>query len=195
MRDTLSLLSGLIFAAAYVPYIFGMVKGGKRPMKASWGIWALLDSITLASMWAQHAFNPMIAASALGCWTVFVLSFRYGKRGITLLDVFCLMAAAFGVALWAVFDRPALGLAASLSVTFIGSFPTFVSGLRTPQDEDRTAWRLYTLACLLAVASIPRWDFADAAQPFVYLAIAGTMAFVLSDEKEALRLRTEWAGQ
>jgi hypothetical protein len=178
-----------------VPYIFGMVKGGKRPMKASWCIWALLDTLTLASMLAQHAFNPMIAASTLGCWTVFALSFRYGKPGISPLDVVCLAAVAFGAALWVVFDDPALSLAASLSVTFIGSFPTFVSGLRTPQDEDRTAWRLYTLACIMAVASIPRWDFAEAAQPIVYLVIAGTMAFVLSDKKEALRLRAEWAGQ
>lgn len=193
MRAAIALLSGLIFAAAYVPYIFGMVKGGKQPMRSSWFIWALLDTITMASMIVQHAVSPMVVASTLGCWTVFALSFRYGKPGLDALDVFCLCAAALGVGLWAVFDSPALGLTLSLSVTFIGSFPTFASGWRTPQDEDRTAWRLYALSCALAIASIPRWDFADAAQPIVYFVIAGAMVVILLNKKEALRLQTDGA--
>lgn len=179
MREILSWLSGIVFAVAYVPYILGILKKGKRPMRSSWFIWAVLDSIALWSMYVQHALNPSIVASTLGCWTVFILSLRHGKPGFGALDVGCLIASMLGIGLWIAFDSPLFGLALSLTIIVVGTLPTLASAWRDPADEDALSWSLYAAACVLAVIAVPRWVFADAAQPVVYLGISGPLALIL----------------
>ncbi len=179
MEKTLALLSGILFLAAYVPYIRGVVMKTKRPMRSSWFIWAALDTITGASMFAQHAVNPQILASVLGCWAVCVLTLKYGKPGLDALDIACLLLSALGIGLWVMFDSPFLALLMSLSITFIGSLPTFVSAWIDPRDESRPAWLLYALSSAVAILAIPAWTFAAAAQPLTFFLISGIMSAIL----------------
>lgn len=179
MQKTLAALSGILFLAAYVPYIRGILNGTQHPMKSSWFIWALLDSITFFGMLAQQAVNPQIAASVLGCWTVFLLTLKYGKPGLNRLDIVCLAGAALGIGLWIAFDSPRLGLAMSLAVTFLGSLPTFVSAWKEPRDESRPAWILFGLSSVCATIAIPAHTFKDAGQPLVFLLISAVMVAIL----------------
>lgn len=175
----ISVLSGIVFVVAFIPYIRAIQRGETRPQKASWIIWGTLDLITFAGMVARDSANGQIVGAVFGAWTIAGLSFRYGKPGWTWLDKLCLFGAALAIAVWLVFDSPTMGLATSLTATFIGSVPTFQNAWGKPGEEDKVAWTLYWISCVLAVIAAPSWSLDDAAQPITFLAIESTMMFIL----------------
>jgi hypothetical protein len=52
VKETLSVLAGLLFVAAFVPYIRAILRKETKPSKASWIIWASMDTILLIGMFA-----------------------------------------------------------------------------------------------------------------------------------------------
>ena len=179
LKDILSLFAGVLHVAGFVPYVRAIVRKVTEPAKASWLIWATLDSITCAGMYAKHTLNGQIIGAGLGAWMVFVLVTKYGKPGWTRLDKFCLGGAVLGIALWKISGNPTFGIMTSLSVMFLGSFPTFASAWHDPSKEDRTAWTIFWISCVFAVIAIPAWTLADAAQPVIFSLIDSIVMFIL----------------
>lgn len=177
--DAISALAGILFIIGFIPYIVSILRGETKPAKASWIIWATLDSITLAGMLTKHSLNGQILGAVIGAWIVVILALRNGTSGWTRLDKFCLAGALLGIILWQVFDNAVFGIMTSLSVVLLGSFPTFASAWRNPAQENRTAWTLFWLSCVAAVIAIPAWTLADAAQPIVFTIIESTMMYIL----------------
>jgi hypothetical protein len=179
MKEPLSVIAGLLFVIAFVPYILAIVRKTARPAKASWISWATLDTITLAGMFAKDTLNGQIIGAVAGAWIVAILSMRFGTPGWTKLDKFCLAGAVLGIALWAIFKNPVLGIITSLCVVFIGSIPTFVSAWKNPKNENRIAWTIFWISCVAAFFGIPKWTLADASQPITFLSIETIMMFLL----------------
>ena len=67
----------------------------------------------------------------------------------------------------------------NLTVTFIGSIPTFVSAWKNPAGEDRVAWTIFWTSCIFAMIAIPRMTLADAGQPITFLFIQTVMVSIL----------------
>lgn len=79
IQSVLSVVAGLLFLAGFVPYIIAIVRGETKPAKASWVIWASLDTITLLGMYAENAVNGQIVGAMLGAWVVVVLAIKFGN--------------------------------------------------------------------------------------------------------------------
>lgn len=187
LKDSLSIIAGVLFVAAFVPYVRAILRKETHPAKASWVIWATLDSITFAGMLTEHTVNGQIVGAILGAWTVVALAVKYGKPGWTRLDKSCLGGAVLGIALWKVFSNPVLGIMTSLSVVFLGSIPTFASAWKDPSKEDRTAWTIFWISCVFAVIAIPAWTLADAAQPITFFLIESIMMYILYVRPRSMR--------
>ncbi len=179
VREIFSFVAALLHAAGFVPYARAILRKEAKPAKASWLIWAGVDSIVIAGMYAEHSVNGQIVAAVLGAWVIALIALRFGTPGWTRLDRFCLGGAVLGIALWCIFSEPILGIVTSLSVVFLGSIPTFVSAWDNPSRENRTAWILFWLSCLCMVVAVPSLKLADAAQPITFLTIDSTMIYVL----------------
>ncbi|TAL49889.1 hypothetical protein EPN81_04385 [Patescibacteria group bacterium] len=188
MQQTFNVLAGVLFVAAFVPYIRAILKKQAQPMKSTWLIWATLDTITLAGMWANDSVNGQITGAILGAWTVTILAFKFGESGWSLLDKLCLAGAALGIILWQTFDNPTLGMMTSLSVIFLGSIPTFVSAWKDPNKENKLAWWIYWASCVCALIGVPNWTLQDAAQPITFFAIETIMVFILTYRPIKLRV-------
>jgi len=179
LKDMFSVLAGLLFIAAFVPYIRSILKKETKPAKASWIIWASLDTITLTGMFFKEAVNGQILGAIFGAWIVVVLTLKYGIPGWTKLDKFCLGGAILGIILWQIFSDPTFGIMTSLSVVFLGSIPTFMSAWKYPSRENKLAWIIFWVSCIFALIAIPRWTLADAAQPITFFAIETIMMYIL----------------
>lgn len=179
LKDILSALSGIIFFIAFVPYIGAIVKGKTKPAKASWLIWATLDSIILIGMYFKHSLNGQIVGAVAGAWIIAILAIKYGKPGWTILDKLCLAGAALGILLWQIWDNPNLAIATSLVVILLGSIPTFVSAYKDPSKEDRKAWTIFFVSCVIAIPAIPVWTLENAGQPIVFLVVETVMMYLL----------------
>ncbi|MBI5045539.1 MAG: hypothetical protein HZC14_00840 [Candidatus Niyogibacteria bacterium] len=179
IKNVLSVISGILFAAAYIPYIRTILNGKTKPAKASWIIWASLDAIIIAGMMAENSVNYQIICAFLGSSAVATLSLKYGIPGWSVLDKACFIGAILGIILWGTFNNPLFGIIISLGVMFVGSVPTFVSVWKDPSHEDRFAWTLFWLSCVVAIPAIPHWTVANAAQPLTFFAIETVMMYIL----------------
>lgn len=179
MKNVLTVVSGVLFILGFFPYIKAIIRKETKPAKASWIIWASLDTITLAGMYTKDAVNGQIIGAVLGAWVVVSFTLKYGTPGWTKLDKFCLSGATLGIVLWQTFDSPVLAILTSVSVIFLGSIPTFTSAWSDPSREDKLAWTIFWASCICAVAAIPQWTIADAAAPIVFFSIETIMMYIL----------------
>ncbi len=179
MREVLSALSGILFIAAFFPYIHAIIRKGTKPSKASWLIWWTSDFLAFAGMFSKHSLNGQIIAAVLGGGTVVILSFKKGIPGWTIADKICLASAAAGTFFWWITSDANAAIIASQLVVFMGSIPTAVSVWQDPTRENPTAWVFYSLSCVAAVLAIPKWDIANALQPVNFLVVDCGIALIL----------------
>lgn len=192
IKTLFSVIAGILFALAFVPYILAILGKGvdiekrkiisrekTKPQKSTWIIWATLDSIILIGMVSKRAINGQIVAAVICAWLVVRLAVKYGKPGWSRLDKFCISGAVFGIILSLIFGDAIPGITSSCVVLFIGSFPTFVSAWKKPSDEDKTAWTMYWISCVFAMMAIPKLTFQDMAQPITFFLIETVMIYIL----------------
>ncbi len=179
MREALSAIAGALMVVGFIPYIISVLRKEVKPSKATWIIWASLDSIAFAGMVVKGTANGQILGAISGSLIIIILSFKYGTPGWTKVDKFCFTGAVLGISFWALFSSPSLGILISLTVGFLGSIPTFVETWKHPELESKSAWLIFWVSCLFATAAIPRWTIADVAQPVSFLMIESTMMFLL----------------
>lgn len=163
----------------FIPYVKTIFQGKTKPVKSTWLVYAVLDTIIFAGMYFEKAVNGQIASSILCASTVFFLSLKYGKSGWTKIDIFALVFAAIGIVLWVLFDDPILCLGVSLSVLFAGSIPTFISVYYDSSREDKLSWTIFEISAVFALLGVPKWTFADAATPTVFFLIETIMMYLL----------------
>ena len=187
VKEILSIVSGILFVIAFFPYVRAIWKTRHlpsghpdkiEPSKASWLIWASLDTITFAAMLMKHTVNGQIVGAVGGSWIVTALVMKFGKSGWTKLDKFCLGGAFLGIVLGFTFKSPVLAMLTSNVTVIIGSLPTFESAYKDPGKEDRMAWTIMWVSCVIAIVAIPQWTFMDSAQVIAFTTIE-TMMMVL----------------
>lgn len=177
--QVLSVVAGVLFIAAYIPYFRAIFKGETKPAIVTWFIWATLDAIIVVGMYQKDALNGQMTGAVIGAVSVAILSLWYGKMTGKWMDCVCLIGAIVGIGLWLTFNDPVLGMITSLGTLFIATIPTFVSVWHNPADEDRTAWTIFEASCLVSVIGIPKWTWADAAPPITFLVIDSIVVAML----------------
>ena len=179
VKDIFSMLGGICAIAGFVPYIRAILLKQTKPAKATWVIWATLDTITFFGMYSKHALNGQMIGIVTGVWVVVVLALKYGDPGWTKLDKSCYCGAFVGIILWVAFDSPVIGIMISLSIIFLGSIPTFVSAWKDPSKENKLGWAIYWFSCVFTLAALPGWTLEDAAQPIIFFLIETVMIYIL----------------
>lgn len=181
----LLLLAGAIYLTSFIPYYFGIVRKKVQPSVSSWIVWAMLDTTTAWAMWETRTVNPLILAAAITGWGVVPLSLIYAPCWKwTRLDTFCLTAVALSVVILVGQDAASISLAITLSVTAVGSVPTIVNAFNEPGREDRTAWSMQWISCVLTVAAV-EWKVEALMQPLLFLVVESIMVFILWRNRNA----------
>lgn len=165
-------ISGIIAILAFVPYIASILRHETRPSRASWVIWAVLGIVLLVSYHSSGATTtiwiPIVYATLP--LIVFALSFRYGVGGYNYLDLVCLTGAAIGLLLWKITHVPETALYLNIFVDALGFLPTYKKAYLQPASENLPAWVIGTLATLLNLLAINKWQLNIALYP-LYLAV------------------------
>src|SRR3989344_1494938 len=188
VKDIFSMLGGICAIAGFVPYIRAILLKQTKPAKATWVIWATLDTITFFGMYSKHALNGQMIGIVTGVWVVVVLALKDGDPGWTKLDKSCYCGAFVGIILWVAFDSPVIGIMISLSIVFLGSIPTFVSAWKDPSREDKLAWTIYFASCIFTMFGIQNWTLEETAQPITFLVDETVMVYILYFHKKPVYL-------
>lgn len=174
----LGVLGGILFAAAFCPYVFTIIFSSTRPNRAGWLIWSVNGSLLAASYLktSEHRDAKWLAiATAVGPFAVFLLALFKGEKGHTKLDTFCL--AAVGVLLCTLLlGLPIVSYIGTLVVDLLGALPTMRKAYKDPRSENRLSWSLWFSGSLLSLLAVRELSFAALVLP-VYYTIGAGMIF------------------
>ena len=175
MRADLVFIAGLIAIISPLPYIRDSLKGKTHPNIVTWGTWTLLNVIYTAAAWSQGARQTTLfmSAATLASFGIFLSGFRYGLKRYTKFDVICQVAALAGLLLWAATRNPALAVAISVAVDFVGLLPTLRHAWKSPEAETWQTFAIAMIAGLLTLISIQHYTFVSLAAP-AYIFFADT---------------------
>lgn len=147
---TVALIIQLI---ANIPYIWGIVRGGVRPNRVSFFIFALLAIIGFISQDASGATysNLLTLGVAFNTSVIFLLSLWRGSGGKDRFDLICLLLAIFGIVGWRVTGNPLVATIFVVLADFMGMVPTFKKTYIKPDSEGGLAWGIVTIAAVFSL--------------------------------------------
>ncbi len=150
VHEILKLAGGGLALVMYLPMILEIIRSrGAGQSFATWGLWAVLDTILTVTLWQQHgnyflslgfAVGGIALAAVLlakGCWS-------WGK-----FETAIALMVLVSLAVWK-FSGPRNATIAVTTAVVIAGVPGFVEMLRAPQSGAGKVWAGFTLANLLA---------------------------------------------
>lgn len=188
MRELADLIAGLLYIIAFIPYVLAIWRTRKmpsgahgkiQPAKASWTVWAILDTIVFAGMYAEKSLNGQIIGAVIGIWVVVFLSLKCGQPGWKKRDKICLGIGIAGLVFWKLSNNPEFGILFSLISMFIAAYPTFKEAWEDPSHEDKFTWIIFSIACVFALIAVPKWTIAHAGLPITAFIIDVPIAAII----------------
>jgi len=168
----IGMAAGAVAFAANIPYIYSIFKGKTKPNRATWWIWFVLGSIIAMGYYSVGARDTMWVpiTAAIGPFIIALLSLKYGVGGWTRFDRGCIVGAALGLVLWALFNSPLVALLLLIFVDALGYLPTMRKILKEPDSEDRLAWSMFYLSAIINLFAVGTWTFEIAVYPiYIFL--------------------------
>lgn len=161
MKDLFLVLATLVTVGSVIPYARDILKGTTKPNIVSWITWTLLTGIATAAEIAGHQYVTAIftASAVLETAIIVVLGIRYGYVKYTTFDVVCQISAVVGIILWQLFNSPAIGVVASVTIDFIGCLPTIRHSWRKPGEETWSTYALAGLGGALAILALSHYNW------------------------------------
>ena len=154
IHQLLSLLSGIIFAAAFLPYIIAILRRQTVPSTFTWGLWALLDIVTFVAMIGEGAQSLWLVGMGIaGASTVTLLSLKFGERSINKVNITCTIMVILAV-ICKTQGAGMLALVAGLVGLMIAAITLIINAWKNPASEDRTGWILFVLSGLVAMVAV-----------------------------------------
>ena len=153
MAEMLILLSALVGASAFYPYIKSTIAGTVRPQLVTWSIWTVLSGVLTISLLQQNevAAAALSAQALIGCGLVVMFGWRRGHVQLTKLDVLCLVGAVVGISALVLMRDPTVAIFVAVAVDAIAFIPTFRHAWANPDEESATTFTLSAIAAMLAL--------------------------------------------
>jgi hypothetical protein len=163
---------GLIVTAInYYIYIPSVLRGQTKPHIFSWVIWTALTTVIFLVQ-VTSGSGPgswTTGATALACFAITLLCFKYGTPDITTSDkVSFVLGIAAGIA-WFLTTTPLLTLLFILLAETLAFYPTFRKSYDRPREEPLACYYLSSLKLALSVGATDNYNFYTLAYPIYFI--------------------------
>lgn len=181
VKAVLGLVAGMIALLAYVVYVVSIFRGGSKPNRATWWIWAFMGLVLALSYDMSGAGNTIWVpyVEFLGPFTIALLSLKYGEGGLdNKTDLMCLFGSLVSVILWIIFNNPVVALVTNLAIDSFAIIPTVKKSYLRPEGEDFWAWFGTGVADTLNMFAVERFTFAILLYP-IYMLVSDLIIIVI----------------
>lgn len=154
------IISSIVAIVCFVPYLRDIFKKQTQPHAYSWLVWTILQTVGVAAQLKDGAGYGAwaLAIGAVFCFTIFILSFKYGTRNITKFDGICLFASLIAIAIYFTLENPLWAIIVVAIVDFVGFLPTFRKGWEEPTTETPSTFALSALANFLSLLALQNYS-------------------------------------
>jgi len=181
MTTWLGLLTVLIAILSYSFYFRDMFKGKTKPHTLTWLIWGLLNTFIFMQQ-LTHGAGPgawVTAVAGFANLLIFVFSFKYGERRITIIDWICLIGAAILLVLWLQTSDATLSVMLASLIFVVGFIPTIRKAWSKAHEETAITFALNSLKFFIALFALGSVSIVTAFYPAVLFVLNGAFAIFL----------------
>lgn len=153
------IISSIVAIVCFIPYLRDIFRKQTKPHAYSWLIWTILQTVGVAAQLKDGAGYGAwaLAVGAVFCFTIFILSFKYGTRNITKFDGVCLFASLISIVFYLTLKNPLWAVISVVIIDFIGFLPTFRKGWEEPSTETTSTFALSALANILSLFALQNY--------------------------------------
>src|SRR5882757_2209658 len=164
-HDLLKLAGGIIAMGLYLPMIVEIIRArGAGQSFATWGLWAVLDSILTITLWQQHGNYLLSLGFAVGGIALAVALLVQGNWAWGKCETIIALMVLASLAVWK-FSGPRNATIAVTTAICIAGIPGIVEMARRPQRSAAKLWAGYTVANSLSLFGGAMWSVEERLAP------------------------------
>jgi hypothetical protein len=184
MHTVFAIAGGLIPLLGCVSYVHATLRGGTRPNRVTWLLWAAVPLIAVAAQLRSGVGASAIVTASASLGPAAVLSASFLNRGaywrLGPFDYVCGALALAALVAWMATSQPDLAIALSILADFAAALPTFRKAWAAPETEDRRTFALSAAGMVFGLASVQQASFAGYAFNLYLLAANCGLVLLLS---------------
>jgi hypothetical protein len=174
-----------LFAA--FAYIHSMFKGGAKPNRVSWFMWAVAPFIATAasiSSGVSWAVLPVFMAG-FSPFLIFTASFLTKKAHwkISTFDYSCGVLSVLALILWGLTENPNVAIVFAMASDALASIPTLTKAWAHPETESVWPFLIGAFGASAGLAAATLWIFSEYAFP-AYLLIVNIIVLLAMYNKK-----------
>ena len=178
-KFVIAVFATVLCVFGYIPYFRDIFKKKTKPHLYTWLIWGITQGIaTVALLYGGGKFGGIsLTVGTIFVWIIFLLSFKYGTKDITVSDKIVLTLALLAIVIWWRLDNPLAAVLMISAIDGIGYIPTIRKSFKDPWSETLSSWVVIVIVNSLAFFANSEYNFLTVA----YLAtiFVANMAVVL----------------
>ena len=155
----LGIISTVIAVICFIPYIKDILMKKTEPHTYSWLVWTILQTVGVMAQFKEGAGYGAWALSvgAFFCFIIFLLSFKFGTKNISVFDLACLIASICAIAIYLSIENPIYAIISVALIDFVGFLPTFRKGYEEPFTETTSTFILSAIANALSILALQNY--------------------------------------
>lgn len=152
--------SSILAVICFAPYLRDILLRKTEPHRYSWLVWTILQTVGVMAQLKEGAGYGAwaLAIGAVFCFSIFLLSFKYGTKNISKFDVGCLVASLGAIVIYFSISNPVWAIIVVALVDFVGFLPTFRKGYEEPFTETTSAFIMSATANALSLIALQNYN-------------------------------------
>ena len=175
LHTTLGIVSAVVFAIGYIPYIYSIARGATQPHPFSWLLWTILGFVSFY-LYIHVGATTTLPLALFNCilpFAIVFLSLRMWRGGFSKFDYACLGISLLAILTYAFTHDATVALTVNLLADLTAFLPTIRKTYKDPSSEDLATWVLFTAGYALSIVAIGHWTYGIAVFP-IYFTTLGT---------------------
>lgn len=159
IKTTCGVIATIVSIASFFPYLRDILKKKTQPHSYTWLIWTILQVTGVVAMFNSGAgIGAMaLAAGAVFCGYIFILSLKYGTKNITVFDTACLMGSLAAIAVYVFLHNPVMSVILITITDFTGFLPTLRKAYAEPYSETLSLYAMGLIWSAFNIIAIPTY--------------------------------------
>lgn len=179
LKFIIAIFASVLYVFGCIPYFRDIFKKKTKPHLYTWLIWAITQgTAAVALLYGGGKFGSIsLIVGTVVVSAIFLLSFKYGTKDITLSDKIILALALLAIIIWWQLDNPLIAVLMISAIDGIGYIPTIRKSFNDPWSETLSSWVVILIVDLLALFANAEYNFLTVS--YLAMLFVANMAVVL----------------
>jgi hypothetical protein len=190
MIESLVIAAAVASLFAAFAYIHSMFKGGAKPNRVSWFMWAVAPFIATAASISSGVTWPVLPVFMAGFspFLIFAASFLTKKAywKISTFDYSCGALSVLALILWALTENPNVAIVFAMASDASASIPTLTKAWAHPETESVWPFLIGAFGASASLIASTLWIFSEYAFP-AYLLIVNIIVLLAMYNKNLVQ--------